>query len=284
MPMPKNIIISSDHNGIVLKDYLKTFLKSQGYGVVDFGPYEQHGKVDYNFFADLVSKSISNQDVEKGILICGTGVGMSIVANRNMGVRAVLAHNLTTASKSRDHNDSNILCLGSWISTQEEAVDILKHWLNEKWGEGRHGRRVHMIDNHKPGVVLTNGVFDVLHRGHIELLKFSKAQGEKLVVAIDNDKLVKSRKGPSRPVNSSIDRKALLDSLYMVDEVVIFDTPLDLKDLYSKLRPQTLVKGSEWTVEEVRERDQIPEHIEIKVFPIFEELSSTKAIERIKSK
>ena len=167
--MNKNIIISSDHNGIVLKDFLKVFLKSQGYTVVDFGPYEKHGKVDYNFFADLVSKSISNKEVEKGILVCGTGVGMSIVANRNKGVRAVLAHNLTTASKSRDHNDSNVLCLGSWISTEAEAVDIVKLWLYQEWGEGRHGKRVHMIDNQNSGVVLTNGVFDILHLSLIHI-------------------------------------------------------------------------------------------------------------------
>ena len=129
---------------------------------------------------------------------------------------------------------------------------------------------------------MANGVFDVLHRGHLELLKFAKAQGKRLVVAIDNDHLVHQRKGPSRPINNSKDRKALLETLYMVDEVIIFDTAEELQSLYYKVCPDVVVKGSEWTVDEVRSRDGIPERIDIKVFPLFENLSTTKAIERIK--
>ena len=188
-----------------------------------------------------------------------------------------------TATKSRDHNDSNVLCLGSWISSELEAKEIVEIWINEKWGEGRHGRRVHMIDREKTGVVMANGVFDLLHRGHIELLNFAKAQGERLVVAIDNDDLVRERKGLSRPVNTAKDRKALLDSLYMVDEVIIFDTPEELKQLYVKVKADVIVKGSEWTVDEVRSRDDIPKEIDIKVFPLFDELSSTRSIEKIKN-
>ncbi len=280
--MSKIIAISADHNGIKYKSLIKKSLIKQGHNVIDFGPYEEHGKVDYNFFAHLVSKSVSEAEVDRGILICGTGVGMSIVANRTKGVRAVLAHNLMTASKSRDHNDSNIICLGSWISSEDEANEIIGIWLNEKWGEGRHGKRVHMIDKKHNGVVMANGVFDILHRGHIELLKFAKAQGDRLLVAIDDDDLVKKRKGSSRPINTSKDRKELLESLYMVDEVVIFEKSEDLITLYDDVKPETIVKGSEWTVDEVRERDRIPEHIEIKVFPIYEDLSSTKSINRIK--
>ena len=133
--MNKSIVISSDHNGIKLKEEIKKLLKTKNFSIIDFGPYEEHGKVDYNFFANLLSKSISNNDAEKGILICGTGVGMSIVANREKGVRAVLAHNLMTASKSRDHNDSNVLCLGSWISNEAEAKEITEEELVTYAGE-----------------------------------------------------------------------------------------------------------------------------------------------------
>ena len=111
-----SIIISSDHNGVESKQQLKTFLKGEGYQVIDIGPYTSDISVDYVDYANQLSQIISNKEAERGILICGTGVGMSIVANRMPGVRAVLAHNELTAVKSREHNDSNVLCLGSWLS------------------------------------------------------------------------------------------------------------------------------------------------------------------------
>lgn len=277
------IAISSDHNGIEYKNLIKQFLKERGYIVVDFGPYEEHGSVDYNFFSGLVAKSIMSSELDKGILICGTGVGMSMVANRFPDVRAVLAHNLMTAAKSREHNDSNILCLGSWVSSIDEAKQLTSVWLEEKWGEGRHSIRVNMIDAHNDGgVVLTNGVFDILHKGHIGLLKFARAQGSKLVVAIDCDELVRMRKGDDRPINSSEDRKSLLESLSFVDEVIVFHSLSELESLYENIRPTVLVKGAEWTVDEVRTRDQIPASIQIKVFPMAAGLSTTNAIKKIR--
>ena len=277
------IAISSDHNGIEYKNLIKQFLKERGYIVVDFGPYEEHGKVDYNFFSGLVAKSIMSSELDKGILICGTGVGMSMVANRFPDVRAVLAHNLMTAAKSREHNDSNILCLGSWVSSIDEAKQMTSVWLEEKWGEGRHSMRVNMIDAHNDGgVVLTNGVFDILHKGHIGLLKFARAQGSKLVVAIDCDELVRTRKGDDRPINSSEDRKSLLESLSFVDEVVVFHSLSELESLYEDIRPTVLVKGAEWTVDEVRTRDEIPASIQIKVFPMAAGLSTTNSIKKIR--
>ena len=81
----------------------------------------------------LRSTILKNKEADRGILICGTGVGMSIVANRFSGVRAVLAHNELTAVKSREHNDSNVLCLGSWLSSQLEMRDMSKMWLDEAW-------------------------------------------------------------------------------------------------------------------------------------------------------
>jgi ribose 5-phosphate isomerase B len=276
----KTIIISSDHNGVENKQQLKSYLKGEGYQVIDIGPYTSDISVDYVDYASQLSTIVSNGESDRGILICGTGVGMSIVANRFSGVRAVLAHNELTAVKSREHNNSNVLCLGTWLSSQIEMREMTKMWLDENWGEGRHVKRVEKIDNHT-GIVLTNGVFDILHKGHIELLKFSKTQGDKLIVAIDSDRRVKELKGENRPVNTQEDRRRVLESNRYVDEVVIFDSSEELKDFYTTLSPDVIIKGSEWTADEVRERDDIPENIQVKVYPLVGDYSTTNTMQKI---
>ena len=276
----KTIIIASDHNGVENKQQLKTYLKGEGYKVIDIGPYSSNDSVDYVDYASQLSTIIGNKEADRGILICGTGVGMSIVANRFAGVRAVLAHNEMTAVKSREHNDSNVLCLGTWISSQIEMRDMTKMWLDESWGEGRHVKRVEKIDSHT-GIVFTNGVFDILHKGHIELLKFAKSQGNKLVVAIDADRRVKQLKGDSRPINNQDDRKKVLESNRYVDEVLIFDTTEELQEFYESLSPDVIIKGSEWTADEVRERDNIPESIQVKIYPLVGEYSTTHTMKKI---
>jgi rfaE bifunctional protein nucleotidyltransferase chain/domain len=276
----KTIIISSDHNGVENKQQLKTYLKGEGYKVIDIGPHCSNISVDYVDYAAQLSTIISNREADRGVLICGTGVGMSIVANRFSGVRAVLAHNELTAVKSREHNDSNVLCLGTWISSQIEMRDMCKMWLDESWGEGRHVMRVEKIDSHT-GIVLTNGVFDILHKGHIELLKFCKSQGTKLVVAIDSDRRVKSIKGESRPINNEEDRRKVLESNRYVDEVLIFDSTEELQKMYKTLSPDVVVKGSEWTADEVRNRDVIPVEIQVKVYPLVGNYSTTNTMYKI---
>ncbi len=276
----KTIIISSDHNGVENKQQLKSYLKGEGYQVIDIGPYASDISVDYVDYASQLSTIVSNGEADRGILICGTGVGMSIVANRFSGVRAVLAHNELTAVKSREHNNSNVLCLGTWLSSQIEMREMTKMWLDENWGEGRHVKRVEKIDHHS-GIVLTNGVFDILHKGHIELLKFSKTQGDKLIVAIDSDRRVKELKGENRPVNTQEDRRRVLESNRYVDEVVIFDSSEELKDFYTTLSPDVIIKGSEWTADEVRGRDNIPENIQIKVYPLVGNYSTTNTMQKI---
>ena len=277
----KTIVISSDHNGVEDKEQLKTYLKGEGYRVIDIGPYTPEVSVDYVDYAAQLSTIVSNKEADRGILLCGTGVGMSIVANRYPGVRAVLAHNELTAVKSREHNDSNVLCLGSWLSSQIEMREMSKMWLDEAWGEGRHVKRVTKIDANT-GIVLTNGVFDILHKGHIELLKFSKMQGTKLIVAIDSDRRVKELKGNDRPINNQEDRRRILETNRYVDEVVIFDSVKELQGFYDTLSPNVIVKGSEWTADEVRERDNIPENVQIKVYPLVGDYSTTNTMHKIR--
>ena len=277
----KTIVISSDHNGVEDKEQLKTYLKGEGYRVIDIGPYTPEVSVDYVDYAAQLSTIVSNKEADRGILLCGTGVGMSIVANRYPGVRAVLAHNELTAVKSREHNDSNVLCLGSWLSSQIEMREMSKMWLDEAWGEGRHIKRVTKIDANT-GNVLTNGVFDILHKGHIELLKFSKMQGTKLIVAIDSDRRVKELKGNDRPINNQEDRRRILETNRYVDEVVIFDSVKELQGFYDTLSPNVIVKGSEWTADEVRERDNIPENVQIKVYPLVGDYSTTNTMHKIR--
>ena len=277
----KTIIISSDHNGVENKQQLKTYLKGEGYRVIDIGPYTPDVSVDYVDYAAQLSTIVGSKEADRGILLCGTGVGMSIVANRFAGVRAVLAHNELTAVKSREHNDSNVLCLGSWLSSQVEMREMSKMWLDEAWGEGRHVKRVEKIDNHT-GIVLTNGVFDILHKGHIELLKFSKLQGDKLIVAIDSDERVKQIKGKDRPINNEEDRRRVLETNRYIDSVVTFNSTEELKSLYSTLSPDVIVKGSEWTADEVRERDLIPQNIQVKVYPLVGKYSTTNTMQKIR--
>lgn len=131
-------------------------------------------------------------------------------------------------------------------------------------------------------VVFTNGVFDILHPGHIHVLKFSKSLGGKLIVGINSDRAVKILKGDDRPINNELVRKTLLESLSFVDEVVIFD---DVKtvDIIQQLKPDILVKGGNgYTPEEVREKDRIPLEVEIKICPKLADYSTTGIIKKIR--
>ena len=130
-------------------------------------------------------------------------------------------------------------------------------------------------------IVVANGVFDILHIGHIELLKFAKSLGGRLVVAINSDRSVKRLKGEDRPVNKEADRKAVLQSIKYVDEVIIFDAEKPT-ELIETLQPQIVVKGGEWTADEIRVRDNVPAHIAVKVFPIVSGYSSMKTIQHIR--
>lgn len=140
----KPILIASDHAGFALKAELIKHLLKKRLNVRDLGTYTQDS-CDYPFYAYLLAKSISRKKSSRGILICKTGIGNSIVANRFPGVRASLCTSVETAKLTRQHNDSNVLVLGSGFTTESTAKKILDAWLAEKFEGGRHKRRLNIL-------------------------------------------------------------------------------------------------------------------------------------------
>lgn len=137
--------LGCDHAGIGLKKAFIDFLDKKGIKWLDFGT-ENDASVDYPDYAEKVVESVLSGDNKRGILICGTGIGMSIAANRHKGIRAALCHDSFTAKMSRRHNDANILVLGANITAVPVALDILETWLNYDFEGGRHERRINKLD------------------------------------------------------------------------------------------------------------------------------------------
>lgn len=143
------VALGCDHAGFPLKDVVRRYLEAQGLEVLDVGcPSE--ASVDYPVFGAEVARRIASGQAERGIIICGSGVGMSMVANRFRGVRAALANDLYTAQMSRRHNDANVLCLGSRIVGPGLALEIVRAFIETPFEGGRHKRRVDMIDEQAP--------------------------------------------------------------------------------------------------------------------------------------
>ncbi len=142
--VPIMIAIGSDHGGVELKDYLVGFLCSRGLEVRDFGTQGLES-VDYPDFSREVSLRVAQGDAERGILICTSGIGMSIAANKFPGVRAALVTDLDGARTSREHNDANILVLSGAKTERPVAQEIVKTWLETPFAGGRHQRRVEKI-------------------------------------------------------------------------------------------------------------------------------------------
>jgi len=140
----KNIVIGSDHGGFKLKEKIREYLEKQGYEVRDVGTFCEES-CDYPNFSASVASLVSKGIYKRGILICKSGIGNSIVANKFPGVRAALSYNLTAARLSREHNDSNILVLGSRFVSGALAKRMVKVWLNTEFQGGRHQRRVNII-------------------------------------------------------------------------------------------------------------------------------------------
>ncbi len=140
----KTILIASDHAGFALKEKIKTYLEKIGLRVKDLGAYSQV-RCDYPEFAGSLAKNISQKKYERGILICKSGIGNSIVANRFPGVRAALCYSVKAAMLSRQHNDSNVLVLGSAFVNPDLSKKIISTWLKTKFVGGRHKRRLEKI-------------------------------------------------------------------------------------------------------------------------------------------
>ncbi|HPC28834.1 MAG TPA: ribose 5-phosphate isomerase B [Candidatus Ratteibacteria bacterium] len=141
--------IASDHAGFEMRLYLISYLKKEGYNVVDYGPSVLK-KVDYPDYGVKVAFDLSTNKIDRAILICGTGIGMSIVANRFPRVRAALCYNPFLAEIARIHNDANALVLGGRIIANELACEIVRIFLETKFGGGRHLRRIKKIEKINP--------------------------------------------------------------------------------------------------------------------------------------
>jgi ribose 5-phosphate isomerase B len=138
------ILIAADHAGFKLKERLKSYLAKKGFSVKDLGAYSGQ-RCDYPELAYCLAKHISRKAYKRGILICKSGIGNSIVANRLCGVRAALCYNLRAARLSRQHNDSNVLVLGAAFVSPALARKIAAVWLETEFIGGRHARRLNLI-------------------------------------------------------------------------------------------------------------------------------------------
>lgn len=144
--MTEMILIGSDHAGFALKTLVQQYLSDRGIQVKDVG-CENEQSCDYPVFAKDLCERILAGEAGRGILICGTGLGMSVAANRFEGIRAALCTTEFHARMSRAHNDSNILVLGGRVTGSELALAIVKEWLDTPFEGGRHNRRINLIDN-----------------------------------------------------------------------------------------------------------------------------------------
>jgi 5-keto-L-gluconate epimerase len=142
----RRIYIGGDHVSLFLKEAVILLLKGWGETVVDVGPYTSDVIVDYNDYAQKVAFKVAANNGDLGIVICGTGLGVSIAANKVKGVRAALCHDVYTAHQSRAHNDANILAMGAWIVSPERMPGIVGEWLNTPFEGGRHIPRIQALD------------------------------------------------------------------------------------------------------------------------------------------
>ncbi|MSQ95879.1 MAG: ribose 5-phosphate isomerase B [Gemmataceae bacterium] len=139
-----NIVIGSDHRGVEIKRRLLAFLRSMGHEVLDIGT-EGAESVDYPDFAYEVAKRVGTGEMQRGLLICGTGIGMSMAANKVRGVRAAACQDVLTAEMSRRHNDANVLCLSADLVGEDQMTQMIKIWLDTQFEGGRHARRIEKI-------------------------------------------------------------------------------------------------------------------------------------------
>jgi ribose 5-phosphate isomerase B len=138
------IALASDHTGVSAKKKVRDLLDSLGVAHEDFGTNSEES-VDYPDLACTVGKAVAEKACDQGILICGTGIGVGIAANKVRGVRAATCHSTYTTEMARKHNDANVLCLGARVLSEDEAVLLVQKWLDTHFEAGRHQRRVQKI-------------------------------------------------------------------------------------------------------------------------------------------
>jgi ribose 5-phosphate isomerase B len=139
------IVIGSDHGGFALKEAIKALLQARSIVVQDLGTNNGDDSVDYPDFGESVARKVSMGEAEKGVLVCGTGIGMSIVANKFPGVRAALAADTYMAKMAKQHNNANILVLGGRVLDENEAREMVATWLDSSFEGGRHQARLDKI-------------------------------------------------------------------------------------------------------------------------------------------
>ena len=140
----KKICISSDHAGYDFKEFIKNLIINSNLSVIDLGPFENKS-VDYPDYAKKVANRVIKKKSEVGILVCGSGTGMSITANKTRGIRAAVGYNMKSTQLSRQHNNANILCLGSRLTKKKDIKKLVEAFLKTKFEGGRHKRRVKKI-------------------------------------------------------------------------------------------------------------------------------------------
>ena len=138
------IALGADHAGYLLKERIKEYLSQKKLEFKDYGTFKMDS-CDYPEFSYKVSQAVVTQEANVGILVCGTGIGMCMTANKIKGIRAAMAHDVETAQLSRLHNDANILCLSGRGLLEEEALKIVESWLNTSFEGGRHQSRINLI-------------------------------------------------------------------------------------------------------------------------------------------
>lgn len=141
------LAVASDHAGYQLKEYLKQRLLEAGHEVVDYGT-DSEKPCDYPDFGRPAAEAVARGHCQRAVLVCGTGIGMTIVANKVPGVFAALCSSGIQAEFARRHNNANVLCLGGWLTGKLQADDILERFLRSEFEGGRHARRVGKIENH----------------------------------------------------------------------------------------------------------------------------------------
>ncbi len=140
----RRLALGADHAGYAVKDRIKEILQKQGYEVIDFGVHASDS-VDYPDYAKQVAQSVSQAESDRGVLVCGTGIGMAITANKFRGIRAATCNDTYTARMAAEHTNANVLCVGARVVDADHAVAIVKEWLKTPFGGGRHQRRLDKI-------------------------------------------------------------------------------------------------------------------------------------------